>query len=46
MNTKNKPLLDIKGLVIEGQTGEEWNTIVNGVDLTLDRGEILGLIGE
>jgi peptide/nickel transport system ATP-binding protein len=46
MDTKNIPLLDIKGLVIEGQSGDEWSKIVNGVDLTLDRGEILGLIGE
>jgi len=39
-------LLDIKKLYIEGFTGEKWMPIVNGIDLTLDRGEVLGLIGE
>ncbi len=39
-------LLDIKGLRIEGQAGDEWNEIVHGIDLTLNRGEVLGLIGE
>lgn len=39
-------LLTIKGVRIEGRTGETWQEIVKGVDLTLDRGEVLGLIGE
>jgi len=39
-------ILNIKKLVIEGLTGEEWIPIVKGVDLTLNRGEVLGLIGE
>ncbi len=43
---KNKHLLEIRNLHIEGQSGEEWIKIVNGVDLTLDRGKMLGLIGE
>jgi peptide/nickel transport system ATP-binding protein len=46
----NKPeakhLLEIRNLHIEGQSGEEWLKIVNGIDLTLDRGQMLGLIGE
>ena len=39
-------ILNIKKLVIEGLTGEKWIPIVKGVDLTLNRGEVLGLIGE
>ncbi|MBB5346703.1 ABC transporter ATP-binding protein [Desulfoprunum benzoelyticum] len=40
------PLLKIRNIVIEGQTGENWEPIVKGLDLTLHKGEILGLIGE
>ena len=39
-------LLTIKGLKIEGRADESWMQIVNGVDLTLRKGEVLGLIGE
>src|SRR5579871_6459653 len=39
-------LLEVKGLCIEGQSDERWHPIVKGVDLTLRRGEVLGLIGE
>jgi ABC-type antimicrobial peptide transport system ATPase subunit len=39
-------LLEITDLVIEGQQETGWSRIVNGVSLTLDRGEVLGLIGE
>ena len=39
-------LLEIRGLRIEGQAGDEWNEIVRGIDLTLERGQVLGLIGE
>ena len=49
MNTKNKtgePLLKMRGLRIEGFSDEEWHQIVKGVDVTLHRGEVLGLIGE
>jgi peptide/nickel transport system ATP-binding protein len=40
------PLLEIRDLRIEGRSDEEWHPIVEGVDLTLGRGEVLGLIGE
>jgi len=40
------PLLTMKGLRIEARVGEVWNEIVHGVDVTLNRGEVLGLIGE
>lgn len=40
------PLVKIRGLKLEGRSDETWNPIINGVDLTLARGEVLGLIGE
>ena len=39
-------ILKIRGLKIEGRADETWNQIVNGVDLDLNKGEVLGLIGE
>ncbi|MFP5480078.1 MAG: ABC transporter ATP-binding protein [Alphaproteobacteria bacterium] len=39
-------LLSITGLRIEGRSSQGWTQIVKGVDLTLNKGEILGLIGE
>ncbi|MEM6308385.1 MAG: ATP-binding cassette domain-containing protein, partial [Pseudomonadota bacterium] len=39
-------LLKIRGLKIEGRSDETWNQIVNGIDLDLNKGEVLGLIGE
>ncbi len=39
-------LLEIKDLRIEGYSDEEWIEIVHGVNLTLHRGEVMGLIGE
>lgn len=44
--TDKNTLLEIKGLRIEGRSDEHWTEIVKGVDLTLNRGEVLGLIGE
>src|SRR5205823_9344037 len=44
--TKGDVLLDIRGLKIDGFSDEAWHDIVKGVDLTLKRGEVLGLIGE
>ncbi|WP_102106584.1 ABC transporter ATP-binding protein [Oceaniglobus roseus] len=47
MTTSAKPkLLTIRGLKIEGRSDETWMPIVNGIDLDLHRGEVLGLIGE
>ena len=43
---KGEALLEIKGLKIEGNSDGVWHPIVKGVDLTLKRGEVLGLIGE
>src|SRR5215469_12027223 len=39
-------LLEIRGLRIEGRSDDRWHEIVKGIDLTLRRGEVLGLIGE
>src|SRR6266852_9455627 len=39
-------ILEVKGLCIEGRSDDRWHPIVKGVDLTLRRGEVLGLIGE
>jgi peptide/nickel transport system ATP-binding protein len=39
-------ILTMRGLRIEGQADEKWHEIVHGVDVTLRRGEVLGLIGE
>ena len=44
--TKGDLLLEIRNLQIEGESDEVWRPIVKGVDLTLKRGEVLGLIGE
>ncbi|MEL6957438.1 MAG: ABC transporter ATP-binding protein [Pseudomonadota bacterium] len=41
-----KRLLTVKGLQIEGRADETWMPIINGVDLELNKGEVLGLIGE
>ena len=39
-------LLKIKDLRIQGYSDETWVDIIKGVDLTLHRGEVMGLIGE
>ena len=44
--SSGSPLVTIRDLKIEGLAGEDWLPIVNGIDLDLARGEVLGLIGE
>ncbi len=46
MAKEKSVLLEIKDLKIEGYSDEQWIEIVHGVDLTLHRGEVMGLIGE
>ncbi len=46
MSREKNVLLEIEGLKIEGWSDEKWIEIVHGVDLTLHRGEVMGLIGE
>ncbi len=45
-STSNERLLKIRGLKIEGRSDESWSPIINGVDMDLNKGEVLGLIGE
>jgi len=40
------PLLKMRKIYIEGMSDEKWNPIIKGLDLTLERGEVMGLIGE
>jgi dipeptide transport system ATP-binding protein len=40
------PLLEIRNLTVEFGSAERPFTAVQGVDLTLERGELLGLVGE
>jgi len=44
--SKKELLLKVRDLKIEGRSDETWNQIVNGIDLDLHKGEVLGLIGE
>ena len=51
MNMKSKGekgdiLLEMKDIVIDGFSDDKWHPIIKGVDLTLRRGEVMGLIGE
>ena len=39
-------LLKMRDIRIDGYSDEQWHPIIKGVDLTLRRGEIMGLIGE
>jgi peptide/nickel transport system ATP-binding protein len=43
---KGDVLLDMKDIVIDGYSDDRWHEIVKGVEITLRRGEIMGLIGE
>ena len=43
---KDDFLLEMRNLRIDGFRDDEWHEIVKGVDVTLKRGEVLGLIGE
>ena len=45
-NKSKELLLEMKNIHIDGFSDERWHKILKGVDLTLHRGEILGLIGE
>jgi len=43
---KGDILLDMRDVHIDGFSDERWHHIIKGIDLTLKRGEVLGLIGE
>lgn len=44
--SSSKPLLVMKNVHIEARSTDSWTPVVKGIDLTLNRGEVLGLIGE
>ena len=49
MNSKAQKadnLIQINNLEIEGFSDEQWHPIIKGVNLTLKRGQVMGLIGE
>ncbi|MFU1477393.1 ABC transporter ATP-binding protein [Roseovarius sp. C7] len=46
MSKDKSVLLEIKDSRIQGYSDETWIDIIKGVDLTLHRGEVMGLIGE
>ena len=46
MNKDHKSLLQMKDIHIQGYSDEKWHDIIIGVDISLNRGEVLGLIGE
>ena len=46
MSKEKQVLLEIHDLQIQGYSDEQWIDIIKGVDLTLHRGEVMGLIGE
>ena len=43
---KGDILLEMKDIRIDGFSDERWHKIIRGIDLTLHRGEVMGLIGE
>ena len=43
---KGEILLEMKDIVIDGYSDDRWHEIIKGIDITLRRGEIMGLIGE
>jgi len=42
----DKPLVEIKGLSVQFKMGDEVNTVVSDVSLSIHRGETLALVGE
>ena len=46
LGQKGDILLEMKEIVIDGFSDERWHEIIKGINLTLRRGQVLGLIGE
>ena len=45
-NIKSEILLEMKDIKINGFADGSWHEIIKGIDVSLHRGEVLGLIGE
>ena len=43
---KGDILLEMKDVVIDGFSDDRWHEIIKKVDLTVKRGEVVGIIGE
>ena len=43
---KGDIILEMKDIRVEGFSDERWHKIIKGIDLTLHRGQVMGLIGE
>ena len=43
---KGDVLLEMKDVVIDGFSDDRWHEIIKKVDLTVKRGEVVGIIGE
>lgn len=41
VHSTDKPLLDIRDLRIEGHYQDTWHPLIKGIDLSLQRGEVL-----
>ena len=46
VRTKGEVVLEIRNLRIDGYSDVSWRPILRGIDLTLRRGEVLGVVGE
>jgi len=46
VKSASEPLLRMTDIHIEGFSDERWHAIIKGVNLQLERGQIMGLIGE
>lgn len=45
-SAQGEKLLEMRNVSIQGHSDDTWINIVNNIDLDLNRGEVLGLIGE
>jgi len=46
MTASSTPVIDIRDLRVTAQANDQWSEIVKGISLTVQSGEVLGLVGE